>query len=220
MCYDYIVLFFDQDKSEILLWGYGMYEYIKGLFMGITREYVTLENNGIGYRIFTSGNTMAKMPETGKETILYVTQVVRQDFIGLYGFATKDELELFLKLTTVSGVGSKSALSLLSVKETVNLKKAIAGEDESVLLKAPGIGKKTAQRIILELKEKLGMELINEGNSGGKKVNLTGERTEALEALLALGFTEKEGEKALSEVDSELSLEMTIKEALKKLMGQ
>lgn len=195
-----------------------MYEYIKGKFMGISREYVTVENNGIGYRIHTSGNTMAKMPEHGQEVQLFTTQIVRQDFIGLYGFQSKEELDLFLMLTTVNGVGNKSALSLLSITNTNNLKKAIVTADEPLLLRAPGIGKKSAQRIILELKDKLKKE-VHEGQGIEVDVMLSEERKEAQAALEALGYTAKEAEGVLKELPKDLNLESTIKEALKRLIG-
>lgn len=196
-----------------------MYEYIKGKFMGISREYVTVDNNGIGYRIYTSGNTMAKMPEHGEEVQLYTSQVVRQDFIGLYGFSTKEELELFLLLTTVNGVGNKSALSLLSITNTMNLKKAIVAADEKLLLRAPGIGKKSAQRIILELKDKLSKEVHSVGPTKDNEILLTKDREEAQEALVALGYSIKEADSVLGELPKDLNLEDTIKEALKRLIG-
>ena len=132
-----------------------MYEYIKGEFIGINKDYVVLENNNIGYKIFTSGNTMATMPKVGEESILYIEQIVREDFIGLYGFTTKEELEMFKKLLSINGVGAKASLSLLSISTVNNLKYAILSGDEKHITRAPGIGKKTAQRIILELKDKI-----------------------------------------------------------------
>lgn len=119
-----------------------MYDYIKGSFKGIFKDYVSIDNQGIGYQIFTSGNSMAMMPAREEETTLYLTQIVRQDFIGLYGFTSREELELFKILITINGVGAKAALSLLSASTPSHLKYAIVNGDEVLLMKAPGIGKK------------------------------------------------------------------------------
>jgi len=135
-----------------------MYEYIKGKYIGINKDYIIVENSGIGYKIFTSGGTMSSMPKTGEEVMLYIEQIVREDFIGLYGFDSKEELEMFKILLSINGVGARAALSLLSISRVNNLKYAIIMEDEKHICRAPGIGKKTAGRIILELKDKLKKE--------------------------------------------------------------
>ena len=140
-----------------------MYEYIKGKYIGINKDYVIIENNGIGYKIFTSGATMAEMPKVSEEVQLYLEQIVREDFIGLYGFKDREELEMFKLLISISGVGAKAALSLLSISRINNLKYAIIMEDDKHLCRAPGIGKKTAGRIILELKDKIKTDEVSEG---------------------------------------------------------
>lgn len=196
-----------------------MYDYIRGIYMGINKDYVVVEAQGIGYKVFTSGNTMAMMPEKTKEVILYLTQIVREDFLGLYGFSTREELELFHVIITISGVGPKAALSLLSVSMPDRLKMAIINGNESLLLKAPGIGKKIAQRIILELKDKLHVD--NTDNlDDDRKEELVAENNlnEALAALISLGYTEKEAKGALKKLEESLPLEDTIKESLKLLM--
>lgn len=201
-----------------------MYEYIKGEFIGINKDYVVLENNNIGYKIFTSGNTMATMPKVGEESILYIEQIVREDFIGLYGFTTKEELEMFKKLLSINGVGAKASLSLLSISTVNNLKYAILSGDEKHITRAPGIGKKTAQRIILELKDKITPDELLEGNLASDndgntlELNYLGNIEEALDALMALGYSDKEANKALEAVDKTESIENIIKEALKILM--
>lgn len=200
-----------------------MYEYIRGQFQGISKDYVVIELNNIGYRIFTSGNTMSNMPKVGDEVLLYLEQIVREDFIGLYGFTTREELEMFKLLLSINGVGAKAALSLLSISTVNNLKYAIMMGDEKHITRAPGIGKKTAQRIILELKDKLKpdeltseegqlIEGINDNSDYSFNIN------ETLSALMALGYTEKEAKKALEKVDKTLSIENMIKESLKLLM--
>lgn len=200
-----------------------MYEYIRGQFQGISKDYVVIELNNIGYKIFTSGNTMSNMPKVGEEVLLYLEQIVREDFIGLYGFTTREELEMFKLLLSINGVGAKAALSLLSISTVNNLKYAIMMGDEKHITRAPGIGKKTAQRIILELKDKLKpdeltseegqlIEGINDNSDYSFNIN------ETLSALMALGYTEKEVQKALEKVDKTLSIENMIKESLKLLM--
>ncbi|ELC8438971.1 Holliday junction branch migration protein RuvA [Clostridium perfringens] len=200
-----------------------MYEYIRGQFQGISKDYAVIELNNIGYKIFTSGNTMSNMPKVGEEVLLYLEQIVREDFIGLYGFTTREELEMFKLLLSINGVGAKAALSLLSISTVNNLKYAIMMGDEKHITRAPGIGKKTAQRIILELKDKLKpdelaseegqlIEGINDNSDYSFNIN------ETLSALMALGYTEKEAQKALEKVDKTLSIENMIKESLKLLM--
>ena len=200
-----------------------MYEYIRGQFQGISKDYVVIELNNIGYKIFTSGNTMSNMPKVGEEVLLYLEQIVREDFIGLYGFTTREELGMFKLLLSINGVGAKAALSLLSISTVNNLKYAIMMGDEKHITRAPGIGKKTAQRIILELKDKLKpdeltseegqlIEGINDNSDYSFNIN------ETLSALMALGYTEKEAQKALEKVDKTLSIENMIKESLKLLM--
>ena len=109
-----------------------MYEYIKGRYIGINKDYIIVENNGIGYKIFTSGATMAEMPKVNEEIMLYLEQIVREDFIGLYGFKDREELEMFKLLISISGVGAKAALSLLSISRINNLKYAIIMEDDNI----------------------------------------------------------------------------------------
>ena len=166
---------------------------------------------------------MSNMPKVGEEVLLYLEQIVREDFIGLYGFTTREELEMFKLLLSINGVGAKAALSLLSISTVNNLKYAIMMGDEKHITRAPGIGKKTAQRIILELKDKLKpdeltseegqlIEGINDNSDYSFNIN------ETLSALMALGYTEKEAQKALEKVDKTLSIENMIKESLKLLM--
>ncbi len=202
-----------------------MYEYIKGKYIGINNDYVIVENNNIGYKIFTSGATMASMPKSGEEVMLYLEQIVREDFIGLYGFESKEELTMFKLLLSINGVGAKAALSLLSISRVNTLKYAIVMGDEKHICRAPGIGKKTAGRIILELKDKLKKEnMITQSDENGnfaeiENTNYVESMNEALGALLALGYSEKEAELALKKVNKEESVENLIKECLRVLMG-
>lgn len=204
-----------------------MYEYLIGEYKGINRDYIIIENNKIGYKIFTSGSTMAQLPAINEEVMVYLEQIVREDFIGLYGFSTREELDMFKLLLSINGVGAKAALSLLSISSVNNLKYAIITEDEKLICRAPGIGKKTAGRIILELKDKLKKEdmivekqhIDGEDNTQLSNDSYSSNITEALGALLALGYTEKEAELALKKANKDDSLENIIKSCLKVLMG-
>ena len=194
-----------------------MYEYIKGKYMGMNKDYIVVENSGIGYKIFTSGATMSSVPECGEEVILYVDQIVREDFIGLYGFDSKEELAMFKLLLTVNGVGPKAALSLLSISRLNNLKYAIMTGDEKHICRGVGIGKKTAARIILELKDKLQPDELldvavdsNKDNNGENNLMAV---SEVLSALIALGYSEKESEKVLKTIDKTETVENMIKNA-------
>lgn len=197
-----------------------MYDYIKGNYEGIHKDYLSVENAGIGYKIFTSGNTMSLLPDIGEKVTLYLTQIVRQDFIGLYGFYTREELDLFLVLIKINGVGPKAALSLLSVSTPERLKRGIINKDEKLLTKAPGIGKKISQRIILELKGKLTLE-ESDDLTEIEKLSIASDKNikESIAALMALGYSEREAEKAVSSVDKNLSIEDIIKSSLKNLMN-
>lgn len=203
--------------------GLSLYTYIKGIFIGIDKDYIIIENNGIGYKIYVSGSTIAAMPKTGEEVLLYLEQIVREDFIGLYGFHTEEERDMFNKLLTINGVGAKACLSLLSISTVNNLKYAVLTGDEKLITRAPGIGKKIAQRIILELKDKFEADefvaKVTEG-SGSEEIFVQ-ERNiaEAMGALISLGYSEKEAEKAIKASDKSESLESIIKECLKFLMN-
>jgi len=198
----------------------NVYDYIKGIYKGMHKDYIIVENNGIGYKIFTSGNTLYETPKKDEEIKLYIQQILRDDSINLYGFFTKEERDMFNLLMTISGVGAKSSLSLLSVTSINKLKYSIVTEDTKLLTKAPGIGKKTAERIILELKDKFkNDDIISDIDDIDGVNNLQMNCVEALAALISLGYSQKEAEKALKNVDKENSLEDIIKECLKYLMG-
>jgi len=197
-----------------------MYEYIKGVFVGLAKDYIIVENNNIGYKIFTSGSTISKLPSSGKEVMLHLQQIVREDFIGLYGFLTKEEVDTFNLLITINGVGAKATLSLMSICNITNLKYAILSGDEKTLTKAPGIGKKIAQRIILELKEKINLQEIIASNPDVEEtIDNSGKNSEVFGALMALGYSEKEAERALNNVDKSKSVEEMIKSSLQFLMS-
>ena len=192
-----------------------MFEYIKGTYMGINKDYIILENLGIGYRIYTSGNTISNMPKINEEVLIYIEQIVREDFIGLYGFLSKEELEMFKLLLTINGVGAKAALSLLSISNVTNLKYSIITKDINTVIKAPGIGNKIAQRIILELEGKLSK--VDSEMSGIESFEESKGR-EVLAALVSLGYTEKEAQLAIKGIDESDTVENNIKKSLRLLL--
>ena len=200
-----------------------MFDYIIGTYKGIKKDCIIIENNKIGYKIYTSGSTIAHMPPIGEEVMINLVQIVREDFIGLYGFLTDEELDMFNLLITINGVGAKAALSLLSISSVTNLKYAILTGDEKHITRAPGIGKKTAQRVILELKDKFkNDEVLDSGagitiDAGIDDIHM--EKTaEVTSALISLGYSEKEIDGALSAIDKTGTVESMIKESLKVLM--
>ncbi|HHV46040.1 MAG TPA: Holliday junction branch migration protein RuvA [Tissierellia bacterium] len=191
-----------------------MYEYITGKLVGIKDDYVVLENGGIGYRIYTSRNSIMNV-DVGDIVTMYLDLNVREDGIYLYGFTSEDELDMFNMLRLVSKIGPKVALSILSALTYNEIKNAIYNNDADIFLKASGIGKKTANRIILELKDRIkGEDIIEE-----KGLSTAGDDVEAaIEGLMSLGYTKGEVLKALGNLDlSQMKAEHIIKEALKRL---
>lgn len=197
-----------------------MYEYIKGVFKSIEKEYIVIECGNIGYKIFTSGSTISNMPAIDQEVKIYTHQIVREDFIGLYGFLTREEISMFNLLISINGVGPKAALSLMSIANVSTLKYAIITDDAKLITKAPGIGKKIAQRIILELKDKINLGDAREKGAVTNQIDIDNEKlSEAMGALIALGYSDKEAEKSIEKADRSKSVEDIIKQCLKILMG-
>lgn len=196
-----------------------MYAYIKGSLEIKTAEYVVVETNGIGYKIFMSETATDKLGEIGSIVKIYTYLKVREDDMSLYGFNTNEELRMFELLLSVSGVGAKSAIVILSNITPSSFALAVITDDVSKLKKLPGIGPKTAQRIILELKDKLNAindtskdeleEMLSKREEDGEKV------AEAMSALQVLGYSRKEIEVAFEGFDkSDLSVEDIIKKGL------
>lgn len=179
---------------------------------------VDIDVNGIGYRVYMSNNSLAAMPARGEPVFVYTHTYVREDTLQLFGFFSVAEREIFEKLISVSGIGPKVALAILSVFDVDSLKRAIASEDIALITSVPGIGKKSAQRLVLELKEKLTLADIDLVSTVAvKDVPLY---EEARSALLSLGYTSAEARKALDSFkpDGEgISVEGLIKHALKNL---
>ncbi len=192
-----------------------MISYIQGTVNKIEDEIIVLESNNIGYGIFTSLNTIDNL-SLNEEIKIHTHLYVREDKINLFGFLTKEELDMFEKLIKISGVGPKAAIAILSISKVKTLKREIANENIDYLKKASGIGKKTAGKIILELKDKMDV-IFDDTGDFDNGINVSGNFVE--DALIQLGFNKMEVRKALSKIKPEGKEEdQIIKEAL-KIMG-
>ena len=199
-----------------------MFYYLDGTVAEILPYLAVIDCGGVGYACRTTSYTLSALKK-GEKGKLFTYLSVRQDGVDLFGFATQEELNLFQQLTSVSGVGPKAALSILSASTPANLALSIITGDEKALTVAQGIGKKIAQRIILELKDKLAKgQLSADGESyGGTGVTVIPENksSEAAAALAVLGYSQSEIGVALKGIDVDaLSLEDVIKQALKKMV--
>jgi Holliday junction DNA helicase RuvA len=197
-----------------------MFEYIQGTLKHIGSDYVVVDINGVGFKIFTRINSIAGIVDKEEELKLFNYLNVRENEISLYGFATKQELELFELLINVSGIGPRVALNILNSTNAKDLVTAIAFEDIKALTKLPGVGKKTAQKILLELKDKLSINDIDEDMRPSEFQNENNSMSEAILALESLGYDSMESTKAVSKVSNknpDLSVEELIKNALKEL---
>lgn len=201
-----------------------MYAYIKGILAEITEDAIIVENQGIGYEIAVPGQVFDYLPSVGEEVKIYTYHYVREDAILLYGFLTKEDVRIFKMLIGVSGIGPKGALSILSVLSTDDLRFAILGDDAKAIAKAPGVGAKTAQRVIIELKDKLSLEDAFEQKlaNQAQKVELNptvGVKNEAILALTSLGYSQSEALKVLQgiEISPDDQVEDVLKMALKQM---
>lgn len=198
-----------------------MIAYINGKLETKSSTYVVVDVNGIGYKIFMSGTGISEMPEIGEIVKVHTYYYVREDNISLYGFNTQEELKMFELLLSVSGVGAKSAIAMLSAIKPSSFALAVISNDIKALTKIPGVGPKSAQRIILELKDKLKTEqaLVEEDNVEIKTIIADNSKVdEAISALQVLGYNKKEIEKAFENIQcKDLSVEELIKQGLKIL---
>ena len=197
-----------------------MYYYIKGKYITKGENFAVIEANGIGYKIYTSAINLEKMPLPNETTMMFTYLYVREDIQDLYGFLSNDEITLFLQLLSISGVGPKAALAVMSALTYEQLALAVMTNDSKALTKAQGIGPKAAQRIILELKDKL--KSVDALPEEIKTVNVEQQnsQSEAITALTVLGYSATEAKQAVSSVDPDMNVENIIKEALKILMKQ
>lgn len=193
-----------------------MYAYISGKIADKANNYVVIDNGGMGYKIFMSPSVIEKLPDVGEFQKIHTYYYVREDVISLYGFLTNEELRMFELLLSVSGIGAKSAIQILSSITPSSFALAVISNDVSKIVKIPGIGSKTAAKIILELKDKLKTEQAISKNEQVKEAIHESEKdTEAVVALQVLGYTRKEIEKALEKFETQnLTVEEIIKKAL------
>lgn len=198
-----------------------MIAYVNGTLEMKFNGYVVVEANGIGYKIFMAENSINELGNIGDKVKVYTHYHVREDDISLYGFLTIEELNMFELLISVSGVGAKSALNTLANIEPSSFALAVVSNDTTKLTKIPGIGAKTAARIILELKDKLkNQEIVSGAKTNKNKTNIedNNEIEEAMTALQVLGYSRKEIEKTFETIDlTNLKLEEMIKQGLKYL---
>ena len=199
-----------------------MYSYIKGELVEIQPESIVVEAGQIGYEIRMPANMVGRLGGIGQSVKVYTYLHVKEDLMELYGFLSRDDLQVFRLLLGVNGIGPKGALAILTALTPDDLRIAVLGEDAKAIAKAPGIGSKTAQRVILELKDRLSLvpvagnaspaaQAISEDSSSAVKA-------EAVQALVALGYSSSEAWKSVGKI--ELAPEMTVEELLKLCLKQ
>lgn len=195
-----------------------MFAYLKGVFDSRTLDYIVIDVNGVGYKVFMSENSMKEIGEIGSVVKVHTYVKVREDDISIYGFATGEELRMFELLISVSGIGAKSAITILSNIEPSTFAAAVVSDDVNVLEKLPGVGAKSAQRIILELKDKLKAMNINSTSvEGNSKVEISNNENieDLISAMQVLGYSRKDIENIVPKLDcKDGSLEELIKKAL------
>lgn len=200
-----------------------MYAYIKGTLEEIQQGKIVIDNHGIGYNILVPARVTASLPAAGEQVKVYTYLHVKEDIFALFGFLAKDDLMIFRLLLGVNGVGPKGALAVLSAMTTDELRFAVLAGDSKAIAKSPGIGAKMAQRIILELKDKLNLtDASGEKEEIGVPLPETGNRTardEAVQALVALGYASSEAFSVVSKVEitKDTDVEAILKAALKQM---
>ncbi len=191
-----------------------MISHLSGTIIELSEKFVVVDVNGVGYKVYCSTETLASLRED-TPTSLFTYLVVREDALDLYGFASREEEDFFQLLISVSGIGPKGALGILSATSTNILKKAIATGDTSYLTKVSGIGRKTAEKVVLELRDKLKAHVDTKENPHELRAE-----SDVVEALKSLGYSQNEARDALKEVPVEIvGTNARIKEAL-KILGQ
>lgn len=197
-----------------------MISFVKGELSEIRDNGMVLEVGGIGYEISAPLSTIERLPSVGNTVKIYTYLHVREDALNLYGFLTKDDLDVFKLLITVNGIGPKGALGILSVLTTNDLRFAVLSDDAKTISKAPGIGSKTASKLILELKDKLKLEDAFDQRfeqtliAKFKGIDVNDIRNEAIQALVALGYSNTDASKAVRMVD--LTEDITVEDILKR----
>ena len=193
-----------------------MYYFIRGKYFTRGDNFAVIENNGIGYKIYTSETVLQQLNKTVGEVTLYTYLHIREDVMDLYGFPSNEELNMFLNLLSVSGVGPKAALAILSVATPERFALAVITGDVKAITKAAGVGPKLAQRVILELKDKIKTTEAISAEDIPEEI-FTDIKSEAVSALMVLGYSANEAKNAVSKASGE-NVEELVKEALKQLM--
>lgn len=201
-----------------------MIAYLQGIVAGITDTKVILDVNHIGFQVFMSSRDIQAMPGQGEEARIYTYLNVKEDAMQLYGFLSQDDLDVYKLLLNVSGIGPKGGLGILSAMTADDLRFAVLSEDAKSIAKAPGIGAKTAQKLILELKDKLSLEdtfekKLENTAAASVKAGLDDAKSEAVQALVALGYSNSDALKSVrkAEITSDMDTETILKLALKQM---
>lgn len=202
-----------------------MFYYVRGELVLAEPGTAVIDCGGVGYKLTVSDNTLGKISNSDKKSVLlYTYMYIREDAVDLIGFATQEELSAFKMLISVSGVGPKAAMSILSLLSVEKFALAVSSQNAKAISKAQGIGPKTAARIVLELKEKVAKEFAAAGSTGGEEVVFAEEATiaggnlaEAEKALMVLGYTKAEAQTALKGVPPTATLEEMVSAALRKM---
>ena len=208
--------FHKRNKQEKVMIGY-----INGRLEEVMDGAIIVDNNGIGYEIFVPASVIGSLPSKGNEVKIYTYMNVREDSLQLFGFMTRDDLEVFKMLITVSGIGPKGALGILGVMSADDIRFAVMSEDAKTISKAPGIGAKTARKLIIELKDKLNFKdviegALDRGENAAANSSASADKqiiSDAVEALTALGYSASDAMKAVRMV--EMTDDMTVEKLLK-----
>ncbi|MDP4153732.1 MAG: Holliday junction branch migration protein RuvA [Bacillota bacterium] len=198
-----------------------MFAYLQGEITGMDDSSIIVDVGGVGFRCSTTANTMKQVGGTGVKAKIFTYMNVREDAIDLFGFYTENELFCFKQLISVTGVGPKVALAILSEVTPDTLASSIARGDIKALTRAPGVGPKLAQRIAMELRDKLGSGASNSDDQAAQSLNFTtnGKDDEAIDALMVLGYTQSEAKNAVKSLNTaDMSVEDIVRIALKSLM--
>mgnify|MGYP005958163159 CR=1 FL=1 len=201
-----------------------MLSYIIGEVAEISADTVVIENNGIGFNIKTSAMTIDSLPPVGDMVRIYTYLHVREDAMQIFGFLSKDELEVFKLLLNVNGIGPKGALGILSAISTDDLRFAVLSDDVNLIKSCPGVGAKTAQKLIIELKDKLRFEELEEDGVGAEIFDTSVDSSDSvmitIEGLVSLGYSKSEAAIAVNKVEDakDLTPEELLKKALKNIM--
>ena len=203
-----------------------MIQFIRGELVSFEEDRVLIDVGGVGYGIFMSGSALTKLPPVGNEVKIHTYLNVKEDAMQLFGFLTRDDLRVFKLLISVNGIGPKGGLAILSVLTPDDLRFAVMANDVKAISSAPGIGKKTAEKIILELKDKLSIEdaldhvVSKEAVASASREQHNEVMSEAVQALVALGYGNTEALKAVKKVEilENMGVNEVLKQALKHIM--